>query len=170
MKNSMPVVCLAKAIRLYAYAIAATLTMIIPQLSHGQCTPKAESVSGFVYEDVNNDGIKAVDESGIANVQVAAFNGSGQQIGSALTLADGSYIIENLTDGSKVRLVFYLFELLLFIYGWQGQWYLVQFHQVPVRRIPWIIPISKQLWLDLKLLQHVLFKEISVFTLTNPPL
>ena len=52
MKNSMPVVC-TKAIRLYAYAIKQQLTMIIPQLSHGQCTPEAESVSGFVYEDVN---------------------------------------------------------------------------------------------------------------------
>ncbi|MCB9309919.1 MAG: DUF11 domain-containing protein [Lewinellaceae bacterium] len=128
----MPVVCLAKAIRLYAYAIAATLTMIIPQLSHGQCTPKAESVSGFVYEDVNNDGIKAVDESGIANVQVAAFNGSGQQIGSALTLADGSYIIENLTDGSKVRLVFtYLSSYYSSMVG-KDNGTSVQFHQVPV--------------------------------------
>jgi hypothetical protein len=57
-------------------------------------------LSGFVYVDLNNNGIKDASETGIAGVTVTATNNSTGQSQSTLTGADGSYILVGLIPGS----------------------------------------------------------------------
>ena len=56
------------------------------------------SLSGFVYFDVNNNGVKDSSESAIGNVQVTLTNDGGQQ--SVTTEADGSYGFFGLEPGT----------------------------------------------------------------------
>ena len=58
---------------------------------------KASSLSGFVYDDLNNDGVKDSGEPGIANVTVTL---SGAGTGTTTTAADGSYRFDGLTSGT----------------------------------------------------------------------
>src|SRR5262249_43770716 len=63
---------------------------------------KASSLSGFVYVDTNNNGIKDAGEAGIANVQVT-LNGvtdSGPVSQNVMTDAAGAYQFNNLTPGT----------------------------------------------------------------------
>jgi Ca2+-binding RTX toxin-like protein len=61
------------------------------------------SLSGFVYIDANNNGIKDLSEIGIVNVNVtlSGTNNLGQTVNqSIVTLADGSYNFSNLLPGN----------------------------------------------------------------------
>ncbi len=57
-------------------------------------------LSGFVYVDLNNNGIKDASETGIEGVTVTATNNLTGQSQSTLTGADGSYILVGLIPGS----------------------------------------------------------------------
>jgi large repetitive protein len=58
------------------------------------------SVSGYVYGDANNDGLKAVAETPIAGVSLRLLDSSGAVIATATTAADGGYIFSNIPAGS----------------------------------------------------------------------
>ncbi len=63
---------------------------------------RSTGLSGFVYFDANNDGIKAASEAGIAGatVTLTGTNDLGTAVNtSTLTLADGSYSFVNLRPG-----------------------------------------------------------------------
>jgi len=71
--------------------------------------PQPASLSGFVYIDANNNGIKEPDEGGLAGVviQLQQFDeatGSYEQIGSAVTDENGFYQFSDLTVGVKYAL------------------------------------------------------------------
>ncbi|MEZ4910042.1 MAG: SdrD B-like domain-containing protein [Saprospiraceae bacterium] len=126
----MPVVCLAKAFR-YLVLIATTILVLLPQLTHAQCVPVSGTISGVVYADTNNDGVKSDIESGLSNVQVSVYNSEGQIIGNAISAADGTYIISDLQDGTMARLIFsYLNTYSPAVLG-QDNMSSVQFHQIP---------------------------------------
>jgi Calx-beta domain/SdrD B-like domain/Dockerin type I domain len=56
------------------------------------------TITGFVYVDLNNNGIKDANESGIANVTITATSATGVTT-STLTTADGSYSLVGLFPG-----------------------------------------------------------------------
>ncbi len=57
------------------------------------------SISGFVYFDSNNNGVKEANESPIANVTVTLRDANGAVVETRQTLSDGSYRFDNLTPG-----------------------------------------------------------------------
>lgn len=65
---------------------------------------KASSLSGFVYEDGNNDGVKDPGEAGIAGVALTltGTTDKGAITRTTTTAADGSYIFDNLPPGTYV--------------------------------------------------------------------
>jgi hypothetical protein len=58
------------------------------------------SLSGFVYVDANNDGIKQGGETPISGVSLTLLDASGNTIATTTTATDGSYSFENLAPGS----------------------------------------------------------------------
>jgi hypothetical protein len=56
-----------------------------------RCLPNATTISGFVYNDLNNNGIKDPGEPPIANVQVELHNAQNVVVGTAITDANGYY-------------------------------------------------------------------------------
>jgi fimbrial isopeptide formation D2 family protein/uncharacterized repeat protein (TIGR01451 family) len=75
-----------------------------PQVNaSGQVTVYTHSLSGFVYADVNDDGIKQSTETGLGGVTVTltGFDDLGQPVSrSTTTAADGSYSFLNLPPGT----------------------------------------------------------------------
>jgi len=63
------------------------------------CEHEPAMISGFVYHDVNNDGVFDTDEDPIEDVQVDLLDASGEVIETKFTLADGSYKFTNLHRG-----------------------------------------------------------------------
>ena len=64
---------------------------------------KPTGLSGFVYHDANNDGVKGVGEAGIggATLTLTGINDLGSAVNlSTLTLADGSYAFASLRPGN----------------------------------------------------------------------
>jgi uncharacterized repeat protein (TIGR01451 family) len=93
----------------YSIVIAAKAVMtflLFSILSHslsGQCVAVAEKISGIVFHDKNNDGIKTTDEVGIQNVLVSIYD-SGGSLTTTNTSSTGSYEFSGLTNGSKYRI------------------------------------------------------------------
>ena len=56
-------------------------------------------ITGYVYADLNNNGAKEASETGIGNVTVQALR-DGVVVQSALTAADGSYLLVGLQPGT----------------------------------------------------------------------
>jgi hypothetical protein len=54
-------------------------------------TPQSSAISGFVYCDGNNNGVKDSSEGGLANVEIKLLSASGQLINTVKTSGDGSY-------------------------------------------------------------------------------
>jgi hypothetical protein len=84
-----------------SHSITVTLgTSDLPHNDFAELTPA--SLSGYVYLDANNNGVKDPGESGIANVTITLTGTS--DIGSVdlttATAADGSYQLSNLRPGS----------------------------------------------------------------------
>lgn len=57
-------------------------------------------VTGFVYADINNNGIKDPGEIGIQNVIVSLVDSSGAVVQTTLTAANGAYTLTNIEPGS----------------------------------------------------------------------
>src|SRR2546430_22516 len=53
--------------------------------------PSCTSVSGFVYDDANNNGIQDPGEVGIANTPVELHNAAGVTIAATVTDQNGAY-------------------------------------------------------------------------------
>ena len=71
------------------------------------CNASSGEIAGLVWLDVDFDGINdAAETRGFENVTVTAYDASGAVVGSALTLADGSYSIASLTDNVTYRVEF----------------------------------------------------------------
>jgi len=63
--------------------------------------PPAGSISGSVYQDVNNDGIRQPGEQGIGGTTVTLVNATtGATVGTTTTAADGSYTFTGLNTGT----------------------------------------------------------------------
>ncbi|SFL33434.1 Cna protein B-type domain-containing protein, partial [Nitrosomonas aestuarii] len=65
-----------------------------------QPTPEPASISGFVYCDDNDDGIKDAGEAGLSNVTIQLLNAAGVVINTTTTAADGSYSFTGLDAGT----------------------------------------------------------------------
>jgi uncharacterized repeat protein (TIGR01451 family) len=63
------------------------------------------SLSGTVYNDANNDGIKQSTEAGIAGVTVKLLDKNGIVFSSTTTGTNGSYTFKNLPAGTSYRIV-----------------------------------------------------------------
>jgi hypothetical protein len=63
------------------------------------------TLSGTVYNDVNNDGVKQASEAGIANVAVKLLDANGTLITTVYTNANGQYSFPNLPAGTSYRIV-----------------------------------------------------------------
>ncbi|SFK11589.1 Cna protein B-type domain-containing protein, partial [Nitrosomonas aestuarii] len=62
--------------------------------------PEPASISGFVYCDDNDDGIKDAGEAGLSNVTIQLLNAAGVVINTTTTAADGSYSFTGLDAGT----------------------------------------------------------------------
>ncbi|WP_280523915.1 SdrD B-like domain-containing protein, partial [Nitrosomonas aestuarii] len=65
-----------------------------------QPTPEPASISGFVYCDDNDDGVKDAGEVGLNNVTIQLLNAAGVVISTTTTAADGSYSFTGLDAGT----------------------------------------------------------------------
>jgi hypothetical protein len=81
---------------------------VVEQITESQ-KPLAGSISGYVYEDVNNDGIKASNENGIAGVWLELFvYENNQYVTTGLkvqTDATGFYRFDNIAGGKTYKVV-----------------------------------------------------------------
>lgn len=57
------------------------------------------SIGDFVFLDLNENGIQDIDESGVAGITLRLFNGIGDEIGIAITDANGFYSFDDLFPG-----------------------------------------------------------------------
>ncbi len=62
--------------------------------------PSPASLSGFVYQDAGDDGIKGAGETAIGGASVTLLDGSGNTVSTTTTAADGSYSFVGLAAGS----------------------------------------------------------------------
>jgi protocatechuate 3,4-dioxygenase beta subunit len=60
------------------------------------CETTPASLSGFVFEDLDNDGLREAGESGIGGVTLQLFDSSGVVVATTSTNPDGSYTFQNL--------------------------------------------------------------------------
>lgn len=90
----------------FAYLLTSALSLLIMTVGNSQCIPQTGTVDGFVFQDVNFNGIKDPGEAAIANVRVSAFNAAGSVVSNMMTDINGNYRLSNLPDGSEVRLTF----------------------------------------------------------------
>lgn len=63
------------------------------------CEIAPASISGYVYHDANDDGIRASDETGIRSTTVSLINQSGQVVATRQTDETGRYEFENVEPG-----------------------------------------------------------------------
>jgi protocatechuate 3,4-dioxygenase beta subunit len=63
------------------------------------CEHPPAALSGFVYHDANNNGVRDAGETPIADVEVALVLASGTQVATTRTAADGSYQFTGLDAG-----------------------------------------------------------------------
>ncbi|MBK1693752.1 hypothetical protein CKO09_03215 [Chromatium weissei] len=62
--------------------------------------PKPARLSGYVYEDAGDDGIKSASETAIAGVTVKLLNAAGDEVATTLTNDSGYYEFTNLAAGT----------------------------------------------------------------------
>jgi hypothetical protein len=85
--------------------LAATLVLLsISGDLVSQCSPG--QVSGVVYEDKNNNGVKEASESSLNGILVSVFDESGTNVASQQTSSTGAYSFTGLTNGKKYRVEF----------------------------------------------------------------
>ena len=61
--------------------------------------PTESSLSGIVWDDVNNNGIREDSEIAIPNVMIALENQDGEVLDMMLTDSEGIYLFDNLSEG-----------------------------------------------------------------------
>jgi uncharacterized repeat protein (TIGR01451 family) len=66
----------------------------------------ATGIAGVVWRDSDRNGVRGSGEPVLSGVTVRVLNGSGTQVGSATTDANGAYFIAGLTSGSGYSVVF----------------------------------------------------------------
>lgn len=90
------------------YVLVLTILCSITTLEHlsAQCVPQSNSIEGKVFADINNNGIIDPGEVGVSNVRVNAFDQYSTLIGTTLSDQAGNFILSNLVQGAKVRLVY----------------------------------------------------------------
>jgi large repetitive protein len=66
----------------------------------------ATGISGVVWRDTDRNGLRGAGEALLPGVAVRVLNGSGTEVGSAITDAIGSYLITGLPAGSGYSVVF----------------------------------------------------------------
>jgi len=64
------------------------------------CEHAPASISGIVYHDENNNGVRDSGEAGIGGVEVRLVNASGQVVGTQITDSQGSYSFTGLRAGN----------------------------------------------------------------------
>ena len=69
-------------------------------LNNDFCEYEPASIAGFVYHDLDNDGMREPGEPPIAGVTVELFHASGERVGTVVTNTDGSYRFDNLRAGT----------------------------------------------------------------------
>lgn len=75
-----------------AIGIIATVTILQSVIARvASVSASSGSISGAVFLDKDSDGTKAGGEAGLAGVEVKAFDSNGVLVGSASTIADGTY-------------------------------------------------------------------------------
>jgi uncharacterized repeat protein (TIGR01451 family) len=83
-------------------SIALTLTSILLVGSKGY----AQTITGVVYNDLNQNTIKDTPETGVANITVTAYNTAGTSAGTTTTSAMGTYTISGLVAAQNYRIEF----------------------------------------------------------------
>jgi len=87
----------------YVYLMLSLILLLIAQVEgSAQCTEG--TISGSVFNDQNFDGSFNSADTGVSNVLVRAYDGTGSVAGSATSDSEGTYTISNLNDGSQYRL------------------------------------------------------------------
>src|SRR5437870_2632246 len=66
-------------------------TILRVEALEGRDLPSCSSLSGYVFSDTNNNGLKDANEPGIAGVMMELHNSNGDVIGTATTDSKGFY-------------------------------------------------------------------------------
>ncbi|MBK9107383.1 MAG: HYR domain-containing protein [Saprospiraceae bacterium] len=72
-----------------------------------QCTAKDHEIAGYVYMDLDRNGVKDPGEIGIGQATVKAFGPQNQLISAILTDGNGHYVIPNIVNQNIFRLEMY---------------------------------------------------------------
>lgn len=79
--------------------------LISPTQSIAQCNPQSGAITGFVYADAQQDGIRSADDPGIPQVQVKLLAADGTLMGETLTNENGTYTFTGLQNGQDVLVI-----------------------------------------------------------------
>lgn len=93
----------------YSRSFLFFLILIIQSLQVGlyaQCVPSSGVISGSVFQDLNNNGIRENTEPAIGGSLITIYDKSGQLITFTNSTNTGYYSFNNLTDGQPYRLTF----------------------------------------------------------------
>ena len=63
------------------YVLAGSLMLLSTTSGISQCTPQPNAIEGFVFQDVNHNGLKDPGEKGVSNVRVQAIDQIGNSLG-----------------------------------------------------------------------------------------
>ena len=78
----------------------------------GNACAATEQIGGFVYEDINNNGIQDTREGGIAGTSVAIYDDNGQVGSAVITDENGEYNFTGLTASNLYRIEFIIPQIL----------------------------------------------------------
>jgi uncharacterized repeat protein (TIGR01451 family) len=81
------------------------LGLVVVVLSY-QPVRGAGSVTGVVFRDYNENGQRDLREPGVPNIRVTAYDSTGTPVGTAATIADGTYTLAWTGPDTSVRLEF----------------------------------------------------------------
>lgn len=99
-------VCMSALLMLYSY----TNSIV------AQCTSVAGTVSGVVYLDQDQDGIRDAEEQLVSGVAVQVTDAEGTTLADVMTDNNGAYTVPDLPDGDQVR-VTYDFDQAIYTVG-----------------------------------------------------
>jgi uncharacterized repeat protein (TIGR01451 family) len=71
-----------------------------------QCVPFDGSIQGVIHLDEDFDGVKSIEEKGIRNIMVYAYDAFGTLVAQAISNDDGSYLLAGMIDGNEYRIEF----------------------------------------------------------------
>ncbi|HRO08393.1 MAG TPA: SdrD B-like domain-containing protein [Saprospiraceae bacterium] len=106
MKNSITQLCLSQALHQYISVLTLLLCTFGYVTTNAQCNVTSGQIKGAVFNDINNNGAKSIDETGIQGILVQAYGKNGALLSSSNTDANGNYTLTGLPDGEKIRVNF----------------------------------------------------------------